>query len=212
MEPRRRIITAIVAQFRRPTGLAGRAAGWVMANRASNRRRNVWAVSLLEVQPSDRILEIGFGPGLAVRELSRLAPDGYVCGIDHSEVMLQRARRLNAAGIARGQVDLRLGSVEDLPHFDQPFDRILTVNSMLFWRDPVARLAELRRLLRSGGTLAVVHQPRGPTASDGAAAAAGRELEAALAQAGFSEIRLENLLLKPTVVCALGMNGPAPSG
>jgi len=164
------------------------------------------AVSLLDAQPDDRVLEIGFGPGLAIRELSRLAVEGYVCGIDHSELMLRRAKRLNAEGVRRGVVDLRLVSVDDLPAFEEPFDKILTVNAMMFWREPVARLERLRRLLRSGGLIAVAHQPRGPRASDEDAATVGRQIEAALAQAGFSELRLETVALKPAVVCALGVN------
>jgi ubiquinone/menaquinone biosynthesis C-methylase UbiE len=51
-------------------------------------------VRLLDVQPDDRVLELGFGPGLAIRELARLAAEGYVCGLDHSELMLRRAKRL----------------------------------------------------------------------------------------------------------------------
>ena len=206
MEIRHRAIDAVRARFGRPTGLGGRAAGLLMAHRSSNRRRNAWAVSLLDVRPDDRVLEIGFGPGLAIRELARLAAEGHVCGIDHSELMLRRARRLNAEGLRRGVVDLRLAPVEDLPAFDGPFDKILAVNAMVFWREPVTRLRELRRLLRSAGLVAVVHQPRGPGADDGASAAKGREMGAALAQAGFSEVRLETLALKPAVVCALGVN------
>ena len=207
MELRQRITAAVRAQFGRPTGFWGRAAGLLMAHRTSNRRRNAWAVSLLDVRPEDRVLEIGFGPGIAIRELGRLARKGYVCGIDHSELMVRRAKRLNAEGLRRGVVDLRLGSVpEDLPAFDEPFDKILAVNATMFWREPVARLEELRRLLRSGGLIAVAHQPRGPGASDETSAAWGREMEAALAQAGFSEVRLETMALKPAVVCALGVN------
>jgi SAM-dependent methyltransferase len=81
---RHRVIGAVHAQFGRPTGLGGRAAGYLMAHRPSNRSRNFWVLSLLDVRRGDRVLEIGFGPGLAVRELSRIAVDGYVCGIDHS--------------------------------------------------------------------------------------------------------------------------------
>jgi hypothetical protein len=50
-------------------------AGWVMAHRPSNRQRNSWVVSLLDVRPADRVLEIGFGPGLAIGELSRRVGD-----------------------------------------------------------------------------------------------------------------------------------------
>ncbi len=115
MELRQRAIDAVRAQFGRPTGLRGCAAGLLMAHRPSNRRRNAWAVSLLDVQRDDRVLELGFGPGLAIRELSRIAAEGYVCGIDHSELMLRWARRRNADGLRRGVVDLRLGSVDELP-------------------------------------------------------------------------------------------------
>ena len=206
MKLRDRVKAAVFAQFGRPTGFWGRGAGLLMAHRSSNRRRNTWAVSLLDVRPDDHILEVGFGPGLAIRELSRIAQEGYVCGIDHSELMLRQASRRNADGIRRGVVDLRLASVDALPAFDAPFDKILAVNAMMFWREPVARLEELRRLLRSGGLIAVAHQPRGPGANDETAAAEGQNIAAALAQAGFSEVRLETMALKPAVVCALGVN------
>jgi ubiquinone/menaquinone biosynthesis C-methylase UbiE len=204
---RQRVIAGVYAQFGRPTGVWGRAAGLVMAHRPSNRRRNSWVVSLLEVRPDDRVLEIGFGPGLAVRELSHIAREGHVCGIDHSELMLCQAMRRNVDGIRRGVVDLRLGSVDALPGFDAPFDKILAVNAVLFWNGVDARLEELRGLLRPGGLIAVARQPRGPGASDEASAAKGREMAATLVRAGFSDVRVETLRLKPAVVCALGVNG-----
>jgi SAM-dependent methyltransferase len=152
-------------------------------------------------------LELGFGPGLAIWELSRIAVEGYVCGIDHSELMLRRARKRNAHGLRRGVVDLRLGSVVELPKFDAPFDKILAVNTIVFWSEPVARLAELRQLLRSGGLIAVAHQPRGRGATDETSAAEGREIAASLDRAGFSRVRLKTMRLKPAVVCAVGVNG-----
>jgi SAM-dependent methyltransferase len=206
---RQRIFQAAHTQFGRPTGFWGHAAGLLMTCRASNRRRNAWAVSLLDVQAQHRVLEIGFGPGLAIRELGRLASEGYVCGVEHSEVMLTHARRRNAEGIRRGVVDLRLGSVADLPSFDLPFDRILAVNTVFFWHEPEAHLRDLRGLLRPGGLIAVVHQPRGPGASDETSVASGRENAATLARAGFSDVRVETLALKPAVTCALGVNGGA---
>jgi ubiquinone/menaquinone biosynthesis C-methylase UbiE len=204
---RQRVIAAVRAQFGRPTGLPGRVAGLLMAHRSSNRKRNAWAVSLLDVRRDDRVLEIGYGPGLAIRELSRIAHEGYVCGIDHSELMLRQATRRNADGVARGVVDLRLGSVDALPAFDAPFDKILAVNALLFGHETGARLEQLRRLLRPGGLIAVVHQPRGPGASDETAAAKGRQLAAALIRAGFSEVQVETMRLKPAVVGVLGRNG-----
>ena len=207
MKLRQRAIDAGRAQFGRPTGLRGSAAGLLMAHRPSNRRRNAWSVSLLDARRDDRVLELGFGPGLAIREVSRIAAKGYVCGIDHSELMLRWARRRNADGLRRGVVDLRLGSVDELPAFDALFDKILAVNTMVFGSEPVARLAELRRLLRPSGLIAVAYQPRGPGATDETSAAKGREIAVALIRARFTEVRLETMRLKPAVVCALGVNG-----
>ena len=94
---------AVVRQFGHPRGAAGNIVGWVMAHRASNRERNGWVVSQLNVQSTDRVLEIGFGPGLAIAELSRrIGPSGHVFGIDHSKVMLEQACSRNAAAIRGG--------------------------------------------------------------------------------------------------------------
>jgi ubiquinone/menaquinone biosynthesis C-methylase UbiE len=196
---------AVVSQFHRPHGFGGRAAGWVMAKRGSNRQRNVWAVGLLDVQPHDRALEIGFGPGVAVREFARRATSGLVVGIDHSEVMVRQARKRNAAAVRAGRVDLRLGTAERLPAFDASFDKILAVNSLMFWNDPVDRLVELRRLLRPGGRIAIAFQPRGPGTTDETAAQAGEEIAKQFVEAGFTDVHVETLELQPTnAVCVLG--------
>ena len=202
--------TAVVGQFHRPHGLGGRAAGWLMAHRGSNRERNVWAVGLLDVHPGDHVLEIGFGPGIAIRELARRATRGQVCGVDHSAVMLRQAVRRNAAGVQAGRVDLRLGSADDLPDFGTPFDAILAVNSLMFWNDPVARLKELRGRLRPGGRIAIAYQPRGPGSTDETARRAAAALSEQFATAGFADVRTETLPMKPTmVVCVLGVNPTA---
>jgi ubiquinone/menaquinone biosynthesis C-methylase UbiE len=170
------VMKKVVSQFHRPRGIGGRAVGWFMAHRGSNRQRSVWAVSLLDVRPADRVLEIGFGPGVAIQELARGATRGQVCGIDHSGVMVRQATRRNAAAVREGRVDLRLASFEDLPAFDAPFDKILAVNSLQFARDPVDGLRHLRMLLRRGGTIAVVLQPRCPGATAETSATAGQEI------------------------------------
>src|ERR1700731_311741 len=135
----------VVGQGHHPRGPAGIVAGWVFAHRPSNRQRNRWAVSLLDVQPADHVLEIGFGPGLAVAELAR-AGAGHVYGVDHSDVMLRQASRRNAAAIRGGRVTLIKGPVDQLPPaLDGPFDAIVAVNSLGFWPAPAERLTELRQ-------------------------------------------------------------------
>jgi len=196
---------AVVSQFMRPRGVGGWLAGWEMALRPSNRKRNSWAVGLLEVGPCDRVLELGFGPGLAIRELTRLATRGHVCGIDHSEEMVRQARKRNARPVRAGLVDLRLGSAEELPQFDQPFDKVLAVNSLGMWHDPEARLKELRRVLAPGGRIAIVSQPRCPGATAEITWLGEREIAERLERASFTGVRSETLALSPPVVCVLGV-------
>ena len=133
---RRRLRRALVAQFHAPTGLLGRVAGWVMAHRTSNVERNRWAVALLDVRPTDSVLEIGFGPGIAIGEIAARATGGRVCGLDHSPVMVRQAARRNRAAVRAGRVDLRCGSVDDrdaLDGFGATFDKVLAVNVVGFW-------------------------------------------------------------------------------
>jgi ubiquinone/menaquinone biosynthesis C-methylase UbiE len=199
------IRTTIIRQFGHPRGAAGNLAGWVMAHRDSNRRRNRWVVSLLDVKPTDRVLEIGFGPGVAIAELSRhVGPDGHVYGVDHSEVMLRHATRRNIAAVQAGRVTLTAGAVERLPpELSGPFDVILAVNSLGFWTAPADRLRDLRRRLTPGGRIAIVSHPRGQRAKTSTAHDVAREITDLLDVARFTVTRTETLALDPPVVCVL---------
>jgi ubiquinone/menaquinone biosynthesis C-methylase UbiE len=179
-----------------------------MAHRPSNRRRNRWVVALLDVQPADRVLEVGFGPGLAIAELTRRIGDrGHVYGIDRSDVMLRHATRRNAAAIEARQVTLTRGTVEQLPPgLDGPFDAILAVNSLGFWTAPAERLEDLRRRLTPGGRIAIASQPRCPGATRDTSLDAAGEITDLLHAAGFTGTRTEILDLDPPVVCVLAVN------
>jgi ubiquinone/menaquinone biosynthesis C-methylase UbiE len=191
----------VIGQAHHPRGAAGRITAWEMAHRPSNRQRSAWVVSLLDVQPADQVLEIGFGPGIAVAELAR-AGAGHVYGIDHSGVMLRQASRRNAAAIRAGRVTLIRASVDQLPPaLDGPFDAILAVNSLAFWPAPAERLAELRRRLAPGGRIAIASQPRCPGATADTSRSAGREIENLLREAGFTHLSTQTLSLSPPVAC-----------
>jgi SAM-dependent methyltransferase len=192
-----------IGQGHHPRGAAGSVTGWVFAHRPSNRQRNRWAVSLLGVRPVDQVLEVGFGPGVAVAELVR-AGAAHVYGIDHSGVMLRQASRRNAAAIRAGRVTLIDAPADQLPPaVDGPFDAILAVNSLGFWPAPAQRLAELRRRLAPGGRIAIASQPRCPGATADTSRGAAREIEDLLRDAGFVRMSTQTLPLSPPVICVL---------
>jgi SAM-dependent methyltransferase len=198
-----------VAQFHHPTGGIGHIAGWTMGRRSSNVARNRWAVQLLDVQPTDRVIELGCGPGVAVAALADRAVRGLVVGVDHSQVMIGQAGRRNRAAVRAGRVRLVNTPVERLSSLDGRFDAALAVNTVGMWADPTARLREVARLLRPGGRIALVSQPRCPGATADTSAAAARELAALLTGAGFEHLRTEMLDLDPPVACVLARVTPA---
>jgi ubiquinone/menaquinone biosynthesis C-methylase UbiE len=178
-----------------------------MARSPSNNARIDWTLQLLDIQSSDRILEVGFGPGIAIARACQLAPKGFVAGVDHSDVMMRQASRLNAGALRDGRARLLVGSAASLPRFDAPFDKIFTINSIHFWHQPVDCLREVRRALKSGGVIAVTVQPRSRGASDETTSLIGQDLLRHLEKAGFSHCRLEVKCIRPVAVaCALGMN------
>jgi SAM-dependent methyltransferase len=195
------------AQFGRPSGLLGTAAGYIMARTPSNLERIRWTLSLLDVKAGDRVLEVGFGPGVAIELLSKVATAGFVAGIDHSQEMVRHASRRNAKAVREGRVALHRASASAPPAFDRPFDKIFTINSIHFWEDPVDCLTKLRRLLRPGGVMAVTLQPRMRTATDATAATLGGELVAKLERAGFSRCDLKMRKFgSVAAACALAAN------
>ena len=114
-----------------------------------------WVTGLLELRPNDRVLEVGFGPGVVIQRLSNLMRAGSIAGIDASPEMVEQAIARNEATIQEGRVDLQLGSVEHLPFDDGSFDKALAINSMQVWPDAVAGLREIRRVVKPGGRIAL---------------------------------------------------------
>jgi ubiquinone/menaquinone biosynthesis C-methylase UbiE len=140
-----------------PTGILGRLGGLLLARFLGP--FNEWVVELLEVGSSDRILEVGYGPGVATELLAAAARDGFVAGVDPSTAMFHKASARNAAAIQAGRVDLRLGVAENLPFDDATFDLAMSVNSMQIWSNPAAGLHEIKRCLRVGGRVAIAFTP-----------------------------------------------------
>lgn len=182
-------------QLRKPSGLLGWCIGNGMAR--GNKHEASWTVSLLDLQPEGRVLEIGFGPGVSTQYASEKASKGFVAGIDHSETMVQAARRRNATAIKAGRIDLKQGDVSSLPYPDESFDKVFSIHSIYFWAKPVDCLKELRRILKPGGLLAITIKPkdkwteRQRRESSVMTLYFGTDLAAMFSDAGFRDVRVE---------------------
>jgi ubiquinone/menaquinone biosynthesis C-methylase UbiE len=197
------MLASFNAQFAHPNGWLGHLAGWPILSPTTgdkivvlkNRERNAWAIELLDVRPTDHILEIGFGPGWAIQQLVPLVRDGLITGIDSSAAMLRQARQRNVAALRSGRAELHLGPNAPLPFPEAHFHKALAVNSTQFWSDLPAGLREFRRVLKPDGRVILTYQP--PSGTDDDARAMGEQLVTHLQNAGFRHVRLETKALRP---------------
>lgn len=136
--------------------------------RASDRL--TWAVGQLDVQPDDRVLELGCGHGVAVTLIAeRLRGGGIVVGVDRSPKMVAAAGARNAKHVAAGRARLVTAAVEDARLGAERFGKVLAVRFPPLLRGrPERELSVVRRHLAPGGALYVVEQP---LARDGGQAA-----------------------------------------
>jgi ubiquinone/menaquinone biosynthesis C-methylase UbiE len=200
--------SGIFKQFGKPTGWLGWWVGQLMA--IKNRNRSEWVIELIEVQPGDLILEVGFGSGVDIARVSNLATQGWVAGVDHSDVMVQQAKERNAAAIQAKKIDLQCAAAGSIPYANAIFDKIFSINVAQFWTNPQDELTELRRVLKPSGLLALAIQPRIPNATEATSQRTGQFLVHLLAAAGFEQVRLEIKPMRPvSVVCALGIKKPS---
>jgi ubiquinone/menaquinone biosynthesis C-methylase UbiE len=186
-----------------PRGLWGALIGYSMA--WTHRARNRWTLSLLDLQVSDRVLEIGCGPGAAIHDIAKVVTSGFVAGIDPSEVMVRQASRRNRDAIRQRRVEVQLASMSAVPYADHSFDKVFGTNSIQFSRALLSDLSEVRRLLRPGGLAAFSIQPMWRGGTVAAAREIVRNLTSAMGEAGFVNCRVEEKPAWPrTIVCALG--------
>lgn len=180
--------------FGRPKGLLGKLGGPIMAR--TNRTSVAWVTKLLAVKPGDRVLEIGFGPGVGLEQLARDAPRAKFSGVDLSEEMFRQAAARNRAAIDNGLMELRLGSAEHLPFFDSAFDKAFSINSLQVWTDATAGLRETRRVLKDGGLIAFGFTRHSGQPKDG--------LIDRFEKAGFAGVRIVD---GDDCFCVLAMKG-----
>lgn len=157
-----------------------------------------WALEKLGVQPGETVIDIGCGGGMTVKRLCALAAGGRVVGVDYSDVSVAASKALNESEIGDGTAEILAASVEALPFPDETFDRAITVESFYFWPDQGENLKEVYRILKRGGTLAIVSEilgdllppdrPKGPDMGFEMKIPTMNEYRALLEAAGFGSV------------------------
>jgi SAM-dependent methyltransferase len=148
------LVKILLGQCSKPRGWHGR-----ITLRNMNRGHaelTAWGLKQLSVQNGDTILDVGCGGGVTVARLAAMAPEGKIYGVDYSAESVAASRKENSARIALGQVEIVLGFVSHLPFPDQMFDLVTAVETHYFWPDLIADAREVLRVLKPGGTFALI--------------------------------------------------------
>jgi SAM-dependent methyltransferase len=103
---------------------------------------------LAGIEAGQRVIDVGCGPGALIVELVRRLGTNAVAAVDPSEQFVEAARTRHPG------VGVQLASAEDLPFGDDEFDAALAQLVVHFMADPVAGLAEMRRVTRPDGVVA----------------------------------------------------------
>ena len=110
-------------------------------------------IALMDLQPADRVLDLGCGTGWASRRLAKLVPEGEVVGLDVADEMVRRAEQASA-GIKN--VRYVWGSAESIPRPDNVFTKVLSVESFYYYADQGKALDEIRRVMAPGSRLFIL--------------------------------------------------------
>jgi ubiquinone/menaquinone biosynthesis C-methylase UbiE len=171
-------------QCQKPFGWLGRLVVWNMNSR--HRKLTDWGLSHVSIQPRDTILDVGCGGGKTVSRLADIAYEGKVYGLDHSDVSVSMARKLNAVWIDQGRVEIREGTVSELPFPSQMFELVTAVETHFWWPDLTVGLREVRRVLKPGGTVVIVAE-----VYKGAATRTAKLVERYAPRTGIKLLRVE---------------------
>lgn len=158
-----------------------------------------WAVELIDVQPSDQILEIGCGPGAGAEVICAKLEKGRLFAIDRSESGVDRTKRRNAKYVESGRLTVRQIDLATLRVPVKRIDKVFAFNVNLFWvRRCADEVALLHERVVPGGTVSLFYDATRPEGVPHVA----EKASAALADGGFRVSLVENKV--PPVLGIIG--------
>ncbi len=184
----------LARQLSRPSGFLGRFVLGAVWNKR-NAALNDVTFAGMELRDDDRVLDIGFGGGYLLGKIAEIVHSGFIAGVDASPVMVDNARRRFQETIQAGKMDLRCAQVEALPFPDESFSKVSSVNSIFYWSNPAAGLAEIYRVLKTNGRLVLTFTCRQDLAGKGFTQYGFQlfdesEVQVLLAAAGFHNLQV----------------------
>ncbi|WP_341906660.1 class I SAM-dependent methyltransferase [Fluviicola taffensis] len=139
-------LAALASQLSHPSGEKGLEIAEMMNETNSGMTKN--AISNLKLTSGDAILELGHGNAGHLNFLFSFSERIHYTGLEISTLMNQEARQRNKNLIEAQKATFVLYDGKQIPLPDNQFDKLFTVNTLYFWKNPVEMLTELSRILK----------------------------------------------------------------
>lgn len=194
------MLNILARQFKKPKGILGKITGLIMF--LENQKINRWSIKLLKIKKGNRILEIGYGPGYAVKEIMENTRKVTLDGIDLSESMQRTAEKRNRNFIQQGKVNLYSGDIFAFQP-KREYDKVFSVNNYPLWEKPLHSLKRINGMMASGGQITLTVQPREKGAGPQTARELGEVMRQDLAKAGFRHITIAFKKVRPVLTVSV---------
>jgi ubiquinone/menaquinone biosynthesis C-methylase UbiE len=123
---------------------------------SSHSKLTDWGLGHISMENHHTILDVGCGGGRTVSKLAAIATQGKVYGVDYSDQSVAATKRTNERWIDLGRVEVRQGSVSQLPFPDGMFDLVTAVETHFWWPNLPGDMREVFRVMKPGGTLVLI--------------------------------------------------------
>ncbi|BDD06527.1 class I SAM-dependent methyltransferase [Aureibacter tunicatorum] len=141
------------SQLSKPDGKNGVDVAFAMNE--TNKEMVRYSIEELNASDKNLILEIGHGNALHLTDIMDDAGELHYTGLEISETMQEEAVRINKKYVEARQAEFLVYDGELLPFEDNAFDKIMTVNTIYFWSNPISFAKEIYRVLKPGGVLVI---------------------------------------------------------
>lgn len=187
-----------VNQTRKPEGFLGK----MMVNGMNGGHAKMadWGLSHLTAIAPEEIIEIGCGGGRNAGELLKKYPGAIVTAIDYSEVSVEKATEYNMKAIKRRRCKVQQGDVSALTLPEEKFDLATAFETIYFWPGLEKCFVQVARVLKPGAIFMIVNESDGNDKTslkfekiiEGMKCHTVDEIESALKEAGFSQVRSDH--------------------
>lgn len=192
-----------VSQTRKPEGFLGKM--MLRGMNSGHAKMADWGFTHLPAITPEKAVDLGCGGGRNAGELLKRYPHAHVTAIDYSALSVEKAREYNKDMIASGRCTVQQGDVSSLQIAAESVDLATAFETIYFWPGLEKCFAQVAKVLKPGGCFMICNESDGTDATslkfekiiDGMKNYTSDQIEAALKEAGFSEVRSNHHPSKP---------------